>query len=397
MIAQDQIKVIASGRPTPFYLYSEEEISCGLQYVNSCFSWQTDFLNYFPMKDNPNPVILKYLWNSGSGILTCGRAELLLAIRCGFSGTRLMYQPVCKDLDAEQLASELKVSWLITSPEYLPHCQADTVLLRVYPDHGPVGNSDLLRIRSGFPMKQLVDALQILKIRRIPHIGLELQMKAFDLRPQAYVNKAAILLSMLDELKQRTGVSICICNLGDDPGPISNPDLGILTLDEASNRIKELVEGMGEKRPAIHTGLGRQILGRSAMLVSRVIEIRQLRQPYLVLDASYGQFVRPALLSAEHDISIIRTKRSAAETQVYRIIGRTPDDLDKLSPGKHVLQASPGDLCIIHDVGCSGHSMPMLHRFQGICPEYLLRCSGEVEQIGRGKTEEEIMEFLTSF
>ena len=391
-IPPKKIKEIAARYPTPFYLYSEQQILSDWNAVSDSFSWQEGYRNYFPMRENYNPSILKLLWNSGCGILACGRSELILASRCGFAGDRLLYQPVRIDPEAEAIASELKASWLITSPELLMTAPADVVFLRYAPDtstNPEFRRSKFDRIKTGLNKSQLFDILFTLHVRRTPVVGLELQMRPFDLQPDACVSRIKILHSLVDEIYRRTDVEIKILNPGDDTVPDR--------LRQISDGLLNFMRGLPEeRRPAIHTTFSHMILNPGSFLVSNVIAVRELQQKYMVLDVSCGQFLRAAWHNSHHDICIIRRRRTRAEERAYIFSGMMPESYDRLSSDFYIAKAAPGDLCLIFDTGCGTRSMPMLQHFTSICPEYLLRSNGALEQIGAGKSEEEVLEFLTT-
>jgi diaminopimelate decarboxylase len=386
------IKEIAAEYPTPFYLYSEKQILADWNAVINAFSWQDRFRNYFPMRENYNPVILKTLWNAGCGILACGRSELLLAKRLGFCGDRLIYQPMRIDPDTEEIAAELDVSWLITAPELLMTVSASTVILRYAPDtksHPRFKHTCFDRLKSGLNKYELFDTLLTLHVRNTPVVGLELQMKAFDLQSDACLTRIKLLYSLVDEILQRTDVKIAILNPGDDTVPGR--------LNTISDGLKNFIQTVPEtSRPMIHTTFSHMILNPGSYLVSEVISVRDLQQNHLVLDASCGQFLRGALLNSSHDICIIRRRRTKTEQRCCFVDGATPENYDRLSSDMYSIKATPEDLCVIFDMGCSTRSMPMLQHFTPICPEFMLHADGTVEQIAAGKSDEEILEFLTT-
>lgn len=387
-----RIKEIAAENSTPFYLYSEKQILSDLNAVFTCFAWQNQYRNYFPMKENYNPAILQCLWSAGCGILACGRAELLLAKRCGFSGDRLMYQPIRNDPEAEKIASELETSWLITSPELLMDAQANMVFLRYAPDskeHPQFRHTHFDRLKTGLNKSELFDILFTLRVRKTPVVGLELQMKPFDLQPDACLTRVKLLYSLIHEIQERTDIKIAILNPGDDtvPGRIHR----------ISDGIRSFMEGIPEEvRPQIHTTFSHMILNPGSYLVSEVIAVRNLQQNHLVLNISCGQFLRAALFNSDHDAFVIRRRRTRAVETNYALVGQTPESYDRLSGDTYYTKAAPEDLCVIFDMGCSARSMPMLYHFTSICPEYFLRIDGTAEQIGAGKSEEAVMEFLTT-
>lgn len=388
------IKTTAIESGTPFYLYDSSVLLRNLNDVMRCFSWQEDYLNYFPVRENPNPVLLTALWDAGCGMLACGKAELQLCGSLGFSGSRVMYQPIFQDAECTALASHMDTSWLVTSPALIPNIPCAAVMLRYCPQ-AVTHHSSSYRMKTGFTSPELVKALQLFHARNVPRIGLEIQLKPFDFQKDGYFNKAKLLFAALDELCLSTDAKISVCNLGDTARHIDRTNASASLLEQEALQIKALWERIpAERRPIIHTGLSRYVMESAGILVSKVLETRCIHQNYLVLDASVAQFLRAALFHAQKDMSMIHLRRSSSEPMLYNIAGPLPDEFDRLSPAKVLLSAAPGDLCVIHDVGCGARAMPMLYNFQPLCPEYIIEAGGTVRRIAAGKSQEEVMEFM---
>lgn len=379
----------------PFYLYDEAAILRNKQTVDACFSWQEEFINYFPLRENPNPTILSTLWNAGSGILACGTTELLLCKQLGFSGDRVMYQPDAPDAEGAAIAAEIETAYLVTSPMLMPKGPCKTVVLRFCPDH--VGRSQAsFRTKSGLTKSELLDLLRILQTRKTPQIGLEINMRPFDYGLHAFSNKAKVLFSLLSEISEQTEAQISICNLGDTVQQNMKNGLNRTGLEEEADLIRKAWEALPSfHRPIIQTSLSKHILESAGVLISKIIEIRHLHQSQLVLNVSAAQFLRPALFHSQKDISILHlTRRKRSPHQLYSVVGPIPEEFDKLLPERVLLSADVDDICVIHDVGCGARSMPVLYNFQPVCAEYIIDKDGEVHKIAEKKTSAEVMEFL---
>lgn len=320
-IPPKMIKEIAAEHPAPFYLYSEKQILSDLNAVFTCFAWQDQYRNYFPMKENYNPVILRYAPDSK--------------------------------------------------------------------EHPQFRRANFDRLKTGLNKSELLDILFTLRVRKTPVVGLELQMKPFDLHPDACLTRVKLLYSLVHEIRERTDIKIAILNPGDDtvPGRLQHISDGICSF------MKEIPL---EIRPQIHTTFSHMILNPGSYLISEVTAVRNLQQSHLVLNSSCGQFLRAALFNSDHDAYVVRTRRTRAIETNYALVGINPENFDRLSADTYYAKAAPGDLFVIFDMGCSARSMPMLYHFTSICPEYILHIDGTVAQIGAGKSEDEVMEFLTT-
>ena len=386
---------LAKSSSEPFYLYDEAVILRNRKTVDDCFFWQDGYINYFPVRENPNPSLLSVLWNAGSGVLACGSTELSLCKRLGFSGDRVMYQPDIPDAEGAAIALEMDAVWLVTSPSLLPTKPCNTVILRYCPDQ-PTRSAVSSRTKNGLTKAELLDMLRILHVRKVPRIGLEVQLKSFDYSAHAYSNKAKVLFTLLEEIILQSEAQISIVNLGDAVRQDIKDTSIQFSFEQEITFIRKLYEKLPlPHRPVIQTALSRHILESAGVLVSRVIEIRHLHQKQLILNVSAAQFLRPALFRSSKNISILAmSKKPAPPPQLYNVVGTIPEEFDRLVPDRVLLSPTVNDICVIHDVGCGARSMPMLYRFCPICAEYSINTDGNVRKIAEGRSSAEVMEFL---
>lgn len=399
-ISASKLKKLTDRGCTPFFLYDEDGIRQSCRFLQNQFSWQPGFQNYFPIRENINPTILKLLLSCGLGALACGKAELLLAQKCGFHGGNLLYEPMMRDYDAEKLALELDAGWLVNSPHLLPMQRVPSILLRYHPLSaracmGRPNKSE--RSKNGFTEPQLMETIRLLHVRGVASIGLALDVASSGFQPGFYAARASALFRLLPEIQKRTGVTIGACCLGDGFAPSYRPNLPVPTLEDETVQIKLMYETLPEgMRPRLSTALSKQLLERNGILVTKVLEIRELSRNTLVVDASVCQYLRPALKQAYRHISLLG-KNQTEKRKRYQIVGYLPEEFDRFGEGRMLPEAETGDICILHDVGCGGRSMPMLYAMQPPCAEYLFCVNGQIQQIGAAPTETQVLDFLTTW
>ena len=78
-VTKSQLDEIVKRYPTPFHLYDERGIRANARAVNAAFSWNEGFREYFAVKANPNPSILKIFREEGCGADCSSLTELMLA------------------------------------------------------------------------------------------------------------------------------------------------------------------------------------------------------------------------------------------------------------------------------------------------------------------------------
>lgn len=82
---------------------------------------------------------------------------------------------------------------------------------------------------------------------------------------------------------------------------------------------------------------------------------------------------------------------------LYAVVGQQPELFDRFSGSCVLPEAQVGDYCLIHDVGCSGISMPSLYGVSSLCPVCLLEENGDLTLLSKGRSEEEVLGFLTAW
>ena len=86
-----QAQRIKQTYPTPFHIYDERGIRENARALKAAFAWNPGFKEYFAVKATPTPGILKLLREEGCGVDCSSLTELMMAEKCGFSGTEIMF------------------------------------------------------------------------------------------------------------------------------------------------------------------------------------------------------------------------------------------------------------------------------------------------------------------
>jgi diaminopimelate decarboxylase len=102
---------------------------------------------------------------------------------------------------------------------------------------------------------------------------------------------------------------------------------------------------------------GRAITGPSAVLLSRIVDIkpRDSSSQFVILDAGMSELLRPALYGAFHRIEPVE-RRTGGEQQ-YEIVGPVCESSDVIGRDRTLPPLEVGDVVAIHDVGAYGSAM----------------------------------------
>ena len=90
-VTKDKLEEIIREIPTPFHLYDEKGIRENAEKVMKAFSWNPGFKEYFAVKANPNPYLIKILGEYGCGCDCSSLTELMLSEAMGFGGDDIMF------------------------------------------------------------------------------------------------------------------------------------------------------------------------------------------------------------------------------------------------------------------------------------------------------------------
>ena len=79
-VTKEKLEEIAAAVPTPFHIYDEKGIRENAKAVKEAFSWNPGFREYFAVKANPNPTLIKMLGEYDCGCDCSSYTELMLSL-----------------------------------------------------------------------------------------------------------------------------------------------------------------------------------------------------------------------------------------------------------------------------------------------------------------------------
>lgn len=393
------IKSVAETDGTPFYLYNKQGICESISMIHRAFTWMPGYQNYFLLRENNNPQILKLLAEAGTGVSACNYTELQLAGKCGFSGDQLLYEPTRKDPCAEALAKQLNAVWHINSKDLIPEDLPARMILRYHPSEERLSSvqfSAIGKSKNGISRTEIFAVLSDLHQRGVSQLGLSLQVASYSIHPGFWARKAEILLGLAEEVRENLGFSLWCLHIGEGPGLPYQPRATAPTVAEEAEKVQSLFSELTAEQPVLFTGINRQLMEHNGILITKILEERNVYNTFLVLDAGISHYLRPVLKQAYRHISVLG-KNQTENRKLYFLVGELPDQIDRpAQKGRMLPKVAPGDYCVIHDVGCGARSMPMLFGCPCIAAEYLYDPNEGIQQIAPRKTEQEVLNFLTA-
>ncbi len=398
---KEQLEKIISRHLTPFHIYDEKSIREYARKFINAFSWNKGFKEYYAIKSAPNPYLMKILRSEGFGIDCSSLTELELAYRTGMSGDEIMFTandtPAEEYIRAKQLGAVINLDD-ISHISFLEKNAGLPELLCFRYNPGSLKEGNMIighpeEAKYGFTREQLFEGYKIAKSKGVKRFGLHTMVASNELDPNYFIETAEILFEVIVDIWKELGIRIEFANLGGGIGIPYKPEQTAVDLEIMSNGIKKLytefIVANGLDPLKIFFESGRAITGPYGYLVSKVLHIKQTYKKYAGLDACMANLMRPALYGAYHHISVIG-KGNQPHNTLYDVTGSLCENNDKFAINRLLPELVQGDIIVIHDTGAHGHAMGFNYNGKLRSSELLLRENGEVVEIRRNETIEDI-------
>ena len=398
-VSKEQLHEIVQQYPTPFHLYDEKGIRKNVKALKEAFSWNPGFKEYFAVKANANPFLMKILQEYGCGLDCSSYTELMLAEAMGVTGDEIMFSS--NNTPAEEFAYAEKLGAIINLDDithidflektigYIP----ETISCRYNPGGLFKISNDIMDnpgdSKYGMTRTQLAKAFQILKGKGAKKFGIHSFLASNTVTNEYYPMLAKLLFEEAVALQEETGVHIAFINLSGGIGIPYTPDQTPNDIRIIGEGVREVYEevlvpaGMGDV--AIYTELGRFMMGAYGCLVTKVIHEKQIYKDYIGVDACAVNLMRPAIYGAYHHITVIGKEHLPLDHK-YDVVGALCENNDKFAIDRMLPKTEIGDYLVIHDTGAHGFAMGYNYNGKLKSAELLLKQDGAVELIRRAET-----------
>ena len=398
-VTKDKLTEIIKEIPTPFHLYDEKGIRENAKAVQEAFAWNPGFREYFAVKANPNPFLIKILKEYGCGCDCSSLTELMLSEAMGFHGDDIMFSSNVTPAEEYKKANEIGA---IINLDDITHIDFLEETLGFIPKkiscrYNPGGlfkiSNDIMDnpgdAKYGMTTEQLFEAFRTLKAKGAEEFGIHAFLASNTVTNDYYPMLAEVLFKLAVQLQEETGCRITFINLSGGVGIPYKPDQepnDIRAIGEGVRRVYEKVlvpAGMGDV--AIYTEMGRFMMGPYGCLVTTAIHEKHIYKEYIGVDACAANLMRPAMYGAYHHITVMG-KEDAPCDHTYDVTGSLCENNDKFAIDRKLPKIDMGDLLVIHDTGAHGFAMGYNYNGRLWSAEVLLKEDGSFQMIRRPET-----------
>lgn len=398
-VTNEQLQEIVKQFPTPFHLYDEKGIRANAKAVRDAFAWNPGFREYFAVKAEPNPFIIKILQEYGCGCDCSSLTELMLSDALGIRGEQIMFSsnetPPEEFRLADRLGAVINLDD-ITHIDFLEQTVGkipETISCRYNPggvyevSNGIMDNPQ--DAKYGFTKEQLLEGYRILKQKGAKRFGLHSFLVSNTVTNDYYPALAKTLFELAVEIKEKLGIAISFINLSGGVGVAYRPDQqpnDIHVIAEGVHKVFDEVlvpAGLGDT--AIYTEMGRFMTGPYGCLVTKAVHEKHTYKDYIGVDACAANLMRPAMYGAYHHITVMGKEQQPCDHK-YDVVGSLCENNDKFAVDRMLPEIAVGDLLVIHDTGAHGFAMGYNYNGRLWSAEVLLKEDGTPKLIRRAQT-----------
>ena len=402
-IDKDTAKAIDAVIPTPFHVYDEAGIIRNIENINSAFSWNEGFKEYFAVKALPNPFILKLMREHGIGVDCSSLTELMISKAAGFSGDEIMFSsnetPAEDYILAKKLGSIINLDDITHIDYFDDLCGLnETMCIRFNPGGVfTVSNSIMDNpqdAKYGMTEEQVYEAVKIMMQRGVKHFGIHSFLVSNTVTNDYYPMLAGQLFDLAVKIREKTGAHISFVNLSGGVGIPYMPDQepnDIFVIGDGVRKVYEKIFApAGMTDVAIFTEMGRYVTGPYGALVTKAIHEKHIYKEYIGVDACAANLMRPAMYGSYHHITVLG-KEDEPCTKMYDIVGGLCENNDKFAIDRMLPQIEKGDYLFIHDTGAHGFAMGYNYNGKLRSAEVLVRPDKSFEMIRRAETPKDYL------
>ncbi|MDB9746705.1 diaminopimelate decarboxylase [Candidatus Pelagibacter sp.] len=348
---------------TPVYCYSLKKIKDNIQNLKNHFKKINPLICY-AVKANMNLSILKEIKNNNLGADVVSAGELMKALRAGIKPQKIVFSGVGK--------TATEIEYAINKNILLINAESRSEILEIE----KIAKTKKKVVNIGIRLNPNTDAQTLSQIstgKKENKFGVDekifLQLVNY-LKKSKYLNLKCLsvhigsqilshipyqnMLKIVDKIIKKSVHKFEYVDLGGGMGIDYSHSNSKLNLEKYSHDIEKFLKTNDCK---IIFEPGRSILGNTAILITKIIYIKEgYKKDFVILDAAMNDLMRPALYGAQHKI-LPSKKTKMKKMKSYEFVGPICESTDTFGAFKKYQKLSEKDFLAICDVGAYGTSL----------------------------------------
>lgn len=386
---------------TPLYVYNEDIIRDRMHKVTQVIKKYPLTANY-SIKANTNIHILKMGYEEGINADAMSPGEIEMLLKAGFESDRIFFVP--NNVSRDELEYAVKKG-IMTSLDSLDQLDlygqvnpGGKCAVRLNPGVGAGHHEKVVtagkKTKFGIAEEDVDKIFEIAKKHNLTIAGINQHVGSLYMDPEPFLKAVENFLRLAKKFEKLEfidfggGYGIPYHKLDDEQE---------FDMESFSKRFELLLDKFVEEygyAPLFKTEPGRYCVAEGAVLLGRVNATKHNSgKKYAGTDIGMNVLVRPSMYDSWHDVEIIRDNQVVSRDNLSEItvVGNICESGDILAKDRMLPEIKQGDLACILDAGAYGYSMCSSYNSRPRPAEVLITKDGQVKQIRRRETIEDLM------
>ena len=348
---------------TPLYCYSYNKLRSNI------INFFTHFKKFSPLvcfaiKSNTNLNLIRKIKNFGLGADVVSKGELMLALKAGINKKKIVFSGVGKTESELKFAIEKKILLINSESEseikiIEKIARKKNVVVNIGIRLNPNTDANTLKqISTGKKENKFgVDEKTFLKLVSVLRTSKNIKLKCLSVHIGSQITNHKPyekMLKAIDKIINKAKFKFEYIDLGGGMGISYEKNQKKLDYKKYKSAIEKFLRKNNSK---LIFEPGRSIIGNTAILISRVIYLKETsKKIFVILDAGMNDMMRPALYGAKHQI-LPAFKNKKKSKKSYEFVGPICETTDKFLSVSNFNKLKERDLIFISDVGAYGSSL----------------------------------------
>ena len=348
---------------TPLYCYSYNKLRSNI------INFFTHFKKFSPLvcfaiKSNTNLNLIREIKNFGLGADVVSKGELMLALKAGINKKKIVFSGVGKTESELKFAIEKKILLINSESEseikiIEKIAKKKNVVVNIGIRLNPNTDANTLKqISTGKKENKFgVDEKTFLKLVSVLRTSKNIKLKCLSVHIGSQITDHKPyekMLKAVDKIINKAKFNFEYIDLGGGMGISYEKNQKKLNYKKYKSAIEKFLRKNNSK---LIFEPGRSIIGNTAILISRVIYLKETsKKIFVILDAGMNDMMRPALYGAKHQI-LPAFKNKKKSKKSYEFVGPICETTDKFLSVSNFNKLKERDLIFISDVGAYGSSL----------------------------------------